>query len=96
MRWRCASISGVSRVCSSVVASTSPCVSAQTSALLPPACIDAMSPLPLARRARPPGSTRQDCAPSDTANTRSMTERGTTRPAPDADCSQVGICDNGR
>ena len=46
-------------------------------------------------RVRPPGSTRQDCAPSDTANTRSISERGTMR-SPSMPCFQVGICDSGR
>ena len=47
----------------------------QVSALLPPRCMEAMPALAFTSRARPPGSTRQDCGPSATANTRSMTER---------------------
>ncbi len=59
---RCrASDAGVACGCSSVVRSTSPWVCTQTSALLPPRCIDAICASAPASRARPPGSTRHDC-----------------------------------
>ena len=69
------------------------CVAAaitQTSALLPPYCMEAMlSSLP-ARRAKPPGSTRHEPCPLGSANTRSMTERGAMRLL-----CQTGVCESG-
>ena len=93
-RLRCASVAGVRWGCNRVVVSTSPRVSAHTSALLPPRCMVAISAPSPATRASPPGNTRHDWGPSDTANTRSTTERCTTRPC-GADACQVGICDKG-
>ncbi|MCY1526451.1 hypothetical protein D9M68_614730 [compost metagenome] len=93
---RCrASEAGVACGCSSVVRSTSPCVCTQTSALLPPRCIEAICASGPARRASPPGSTRHDCGPSLTANTRSISARGAMWPGPRS-LAQVGICDSGR
>jgi hypothetical protein len=77
--------------CSRLVVSTSPSVSTQVSALLPPRCMVAISSEPPAMRVRPPGSTRHEPGPSETANTRRMSERGVRRPP-----FQVGICDSGR
>ena len=97
MRLLWASVAGEWWGGSRVVVSTacSGGVTTQTSALLPPRCIEAMSPWAVAMRAMPPGSTRQERGPSDTANTRRMTERGTMRSSPSTDC-QVGIWDSGR
>ena len=69
----------------------------QTSALLPPRCIDAAPLCDNAMRASPPGSTYQDCGPFLSAKTRNINERGTTEVAL-ADAAvlcQVGICANG-
>ena len=65
--------------------------SAQTSALLPPCCIDAMFSFLPASRASPPGRTCQALWPSETAKTRNMAERG----AIFSPC-QVGVCDSGK
>ena len=74
-----------------------PFVSAQTSALLPPLCIEAVSLVAPAMRASPPGSTRQERGPSETTKTRSITERASISPRSASVLSgcQVGICDSG-
>ena len=95
MRLRCTTAEGDKWVGSKVVRSTSPSVRTQTSALLPPRCIEAMLCCTLTMRASPPGSTRQERGPSDSANTRSMTERGEMRAGCPGTLLQVGICDSG-
>ena len=56
--------------------------------------MEVISCVPVAMRASPPGSTRQAPGPSDTAKTRSMTERGAMLRPPVA-LRQVGICESG-
>ncbi len=78
-----------------MVVSSSPLVSTQVSALLPPRCMEAMSAPVLATLVRPPRAARaRNPAPSLMANTRSISERGTMWPL-SRWLRQVGICDSG-